>query len=157
MELKGKILPNSTANKALLSDLASSQENWMMNIKSFYRAVQSNNATFAGFKHVKFMFRSLILTLSKIIVANYCTWNCAQKIFYGNFLCLKVFKLKLNLCCYSSFICSGTYQKWSKHGIHRYIVCHALERYVDAIWGKTWAETLRKGKLWNGEWLFITG
>ena len=39
--------------RVISPDLASSQENRMMNIKNFHGAVQSNNTIFAGFKHVK--------------------------------------------------------------------------------------------------------
>ena len=39
--------------KWLLPGLASPQENQMMNIKNFHGAVQSNNAIFADFKHMK--------------------------------------------------------------------------------------------------------
>ena len=46
MELKGKIWPNSTINKGPLTWPASSRENWMMNIKNFHGAIQSNNAFF---------------------------------------------------------------------------------------------------------------
>ena len=43
-------------------------------------------------------------------------------------------------------------RKWSKHGFHSYMVCHALvwkDMDGGAIWGKTWGETLRKGELWQ--------
>ena len=50
------------------------------------------------------IFRSLILTLAKIIFSNFCTCNCAQKIFDENFLWLKTFESNLKLCCSNFFL-----------------------------------------------------
>ena len=110
-----QILPQT---KHCLPDLTLPWENRMMNIKNFHRAIQSNNAIFAGFKHVKIwrgflliclfkwqqiylglickgnlnkilIFRSSILTLSKIIFTSSWTCNCTQKIFMGAFYAWK--------------------------------------------------------------------
>ena len=94
------------------------------------------------------IFGSLILTLAKIILTNFWTWNYTQKIFYGNLLCLKVFELKLKFCCYNLFLWPMANQKWYKHRFDWYMVYHALERHRGAIGSKTWAKTLRKGELW---------
>ena len=57
-ELKDKIWPNSTTedkvNEAPFTWSVLPPENWMMKIKNFHRAVESNNAVFAGFKHRNF-------------------------------------------------------------------------------------------------------
>ena len=95
-------------------------------------------------------FISLILTLVLMIFTSSCTWNYAQKFFYGKFLCLKVFEVNLKLCCYNSFPGPETNQMWSKHGFHKYIDCYGLERHVVAIWVKLEQKLCRKEKLWQG-------
>ena len=81
-----------------------------------------------------------------------CTWNYAQKFFYGKFLCLKVFEVNLKLCCYNSCPGPETNQMWSKHGFHKYIDCYGLERHVAAIWVKLEQKLCRKenfGREWR--------
>ena len=82
VELKGKIWSISTTNKALLTDLASPRENRMMNIKNFHGAVQSDNAIFAGFKHVKvwqgFFHESVYLNGSKYTSVWYLKEICKK-------------------------------------------------------------------------------
>ena len=100
----------------------------------------------------KFIFLSFILILATIIFANFCVHEFAErKFFYGQFLCLKVFKLNLKLChaMYNSFLLLGTNQKWSKQGIHRYIDCYVLKRNGGCYLRKTLAKTLWKGELWR--------
>ena len=58
------------------------------------------------------------------------------KIFYRNFLCLKVFELKLRLSRYNLFFWPMANKRWSEHGFHWYMACHALERHGGAIWVK---------------------
>ena len=55
---------------------------------------------------------------------------------YRNFLCLKVFELKLKLSHYNLFFWAVASRKWSKHRFHWYMVCHALEKHAGAISGK---------------------
>ena len=90
------------------------------------------------------IFISLIWTVTKKIFVSSCTWNCAQKPFYGNFLCLKVFELNLTICRYNSLPWSGSNQKWSKHGFHRYIDFYVSERHGGAIWEELEQNLCRK-------------
>ena len=106
----------------------------------------------------RFSFRSLILTLVLIIFTTSYTWNYAQKMFYENFLCLKVFEVNLKLCHYNWFLRPGANLMWSKHWFDWYMDCRAIERYASFIWKKLQQKLCRKKNLMgNGEWLSITG
>ena len=52
------------------------------------------------------------------------------KFFYRNFLCL------LRLSRYNLFFWPMANKRWSEHGFHWYMACHALERHGGAIWVK---------------------
>ena len=71
--------------------------------------------------------------------------------FYGNFLCLKVFKVNLKLCHYNLFPTTGANQKWSKHVFHQYMDYYSLERHGPAISVKLWQKLCGKKKF-DGKW-----